>query len=132
MAKREFGAEAVRRLKQARRSSTIRYNKRIDALYEKGGKLEHMSTDKSLKHLDELAGAEQAADDAAAEAFAREQLQGKIGGTLGAVANVYGAAKEMNEAKKNSLVGKRTEVVSGPLGGPISRDFGAKKRKPKV
>ena len=32
MAKREFGAEAVRRLKQARRSSTIRYNKRIDAL----------------------------------------------------------------------------------------------------
>jgi len=130
MAKREFGAEAVRRLKQARRSSVIRYNKRIDTLYEKGGKLEGMSIDKSLKHLDAIAGAEQSADDAAAEAFAREQLQGKIGGTLGAVANVYGAAKEMNEAKKNSLVGPRNEVVSGPLGGPISRDFGAKKRKP--
>jgi septal ring factor EnvC (AmiA/AmiB activator) len=131
MAKREFGAEAVKRLKAARRSSAIRYNKRIDALYEKGGPLEHMSTEKSLAHLDELAGAEQAADDAAAEAFAREQLQGKIGGTLGAVANVYGAVKEMNAAKKNSYVGNRAGIVSGPLGGPITRDFGAK-RKPKV
>jgi hypothetical protein len=55
------------------------------------------------------------------------------GETLGGVAGTIGVVADLKEAKKNRSVGPRNEVISGPLGpGSISRDFGAKKRKPKV
>jgi hypothetical protein len=62
-----------------------------------------------------------------------KKLPGGAGETLGAAAGVLGVVADLKEAKKNASVGPRNEVISGPLGpGSISRDFGAKKRKPKV
>ena len=40
---------------------------------------------------------------------------------------------QLNNAKKNAMMGNKSGIVGGPLGGPIERDFGSKKRrKPKA
>jgi hypothetical protein len=58
--------------------------------------------------------------------------KGAVGETLGAVGSVLGVAADLKEADKNAYVGKKSGIVGGPLGGPITRDFGSKARKRKA